>query len=502
MPNRAAWAPALPFLGAPSGGAPAAPAQGIGIPGGRRGVGASGELTGTVPGNLPPAALTRRAQRGGAATGEAPGEPGGAPTGEAPGQPGGLPPAALTRRAQRGGAPTGVAPSQPGATEAAPTLVPGQPAATEAAATPELTATVAAPAGPTALLTASPTESVRLFGGARTPAPAATATLAAAPAASGTRVAAAGGLTRTRGTPTLAPTVVPPTETPTPSPTFTPSPTSTPALSVGMTSTRTVDGMEMVAVPAGEFEMGTGEADLLAIAAACKAGGVDCKPSWFAIEQPTHTVTLSPFWLDRTEVTNAQFATFLNERGIRSADDRPFINLNIVDALIAGAPGKYHPKPGFETHPAVRVYFAGADAYCQWAGARLPTEAEWEYAARGSRHAIFPWGDAFDGTIVNYWSTSDGYTRTAPVGVYPESASWAGGLDLAGNVAEWVADWFGSYGPEPVRDPQGPMTGELRIARGGSAYTSPVDVRTSGRGAVNPADTTGGLGVRCAKPAG
>ena len=301
--------------------------------------------------------------------------------------------------------------------------------------------------------------------------------------------------------PTKAPAAAPaPTDTPSPTvaavPTETPAPTEMPAEefpeptevsvqpptnpSLGDTWTRPADEMAMVYVPTGEFEMGS------------TAGNID--------EQPVHTVALDGFWIDRTEVANAQY-------------------LRCVEAGGCEAPGRgnYEFKdPARTDHPKVSVEWSEAEAYCEWAGARLPTEAEWEYAARGPDRREYPWGDEFEGARLNYcdancpaWSTEqtgsmpdetvdDSYEETAPAGNYPDGASWCGPLDMAGNVGEWVADWHGEYPAERQENPTGPTSGEGRVLRGGSFIGPPNFVRGACRfGTLFPSSSF--IGFRCAR---
>ena len=249
--------------------------------------------------------------------------------------------------------------------------------------------------------------------------------------------------------------------------------TATPAeeatLSLGDTWTRPADGMVMVYVPAGEFEMGS-------------IGGDDD-------EQPVHTVALDGFWIDRTEVTKAQYE----------------------QCVAAGACTPCYGDSAYDDYPAIYVTWYQAETYCGWAGGRLPTEAEWEYAARGPEARVFPWGDEFDGTRLNFcdancerdWAdetVDDGYAETAPVGSYPAGASWCGAQDMAGNVWEWVADSYASdyYGRSPSQNPTGPSSWEYRGLRGGSWGFDPYYVRGANRDCFVPSNTYGHIGLRCA----
>ena len=293
-----------------------------------------------------------------------------------------------------------------------------------------------------------------------------------------------------------------PTPSPTPTPTEPPSPTDTPTPQVGDIWTRPVD--EMVYVPEGEFEMGSTDAQVDQALELCNQFVFGCEREWFEWEQPVHTVALDGFWINRTEVTNAQYQRCV---GAGECEDPGVSNIHFKDAAKTD-------------HPMMSVDWSEAEAYCEWAGARLPTEAEWEYAARGPDELVFPWGDEFDEARLNYcvvhpsghgaqctitnWDDAtigDDDQRTAPVGSYPEGASWCGALDMAGNVEEWVADWFGAYPSERQENPTGPATGQARVLRGGSwiAY-SPPDMRGTNRfGADTEADST--VGFRCARDA-
>jgi len=299
--------------------------------------------------------------------------------------------------------------------------------------------------------------------------------------------------------PTDAPTALPtetpvPTVVPTPLPTDTPEPTHTPDPaegSLGDTFTRPSDGMEMVYVPAGEFERGSTDAEIDETVALCNQYTTNCTPELFADQQPAHSVALDAFWIDRTQVTNEQYA-------------RCVLDGDCAEPAFADAPhftGADYPVLGVDWYNAV--------AYCEWAGARLPTEAEWEYAARGPEGRQFPWGEAFDGARLNFcdvncpffWKAEafdDGYRYTAPVGSYPEGASWCGALDMAGNVDEWVADWYGGYPSGQQVNPTGPESGESRVLRGGSYVSGPSLTRAASRSMHAPSGAGNSVGFRCA----
>jgi formylglycine-generating enzyme required for sulfatase activity len=217
-----------------------------------------------------------------------------------------------------------------------------------------------------------------------------------------------------------------PTNTPVVVPTDTPYLTETP---IPPTPTPLPAPPGMVYVPAGEFTMGSGE------------GGS---------RQPVHPVYLDAFYIDKTEVTNAQYR-------------------QCVEAGGCNAPGKttYYDNADYDQHPVVYVDWYQAGAYCEWAGKRLPTEAEWEKAARGTDERTYPWGEGIDCDHAQYNGCGEG---TVPVGSKPKGASPYGVLDMAGNVWEWVADWYdsGYYSQSPDRNPPGPDSGTMRVLRGGS----------------------------------
>jgi formylglycine-generating enzyme required for sulfatase activity len=283
-------------------------------------------------------------------------------------------------------------------------------------------------------------------------------------------------------------------------PTNTPIPPSTPTPPVGATRVRGKDGAVMVYVPAGGFLMGSTDEDIDTVVAEC--GG--CAREVFTSEQPQHVVYLDAFWIDRTEVTNAQFAAFLSAQGNQTEGGVTWLDQQSESCLIEGWSGQFQPKSGYDQHPVVEVTWYGANAYCAWAGKRLPTEAEWEYAARGPDGDIYPWGnDPPDCDRATYWGQDGGCVRGGTVvGSYPSGASPYGALDMAGNVWEWVADWYQDdyYAQLPGRNPPGPDSGTYRIVRGGSWSSFAWRARTAYRYDHLPNDSISLIGFRCVSP--
>jgi serine/threonine-protein kinase len=284
--------------------------------------------------------------------------------------------------------------------------------------------------------------------------------------------------------------VPPPTATPEPGPPSTmPSATDTPVpdtptieapatesatATPGPGATRVVepDGMILAYVPAGEFAMGT----------PLTATQVQ------ADEAPRHTVMLDAFWIDRTEVTNAQYAL----------------------CVVAGActpPGKtgsatratYYGDSAFDAYPVIEVTWTAANSYCAWAGRRLPTEAEWEKAARGTDARLYPWGET--APAADLANVVGGPGDTQAVGVLPLGASPFGALDMAGNVMEWVADVYDAhyYYDSPAVNPAGPESGTRYVLRGGAWAFPGVNARTARRAAADATHHDFTIGFRCAR---
>ena len=299
-------------------------------------------------------------------------------------------------------------------------------------------------------------------------------------------------------TPTATPTATPsstpsPTLIPTPLPTV--APTKADELYPTVTQFWEADRSTLVFVPAGAFWMGSREGD----------------PAVEAHEKPQHLVTLDSYFIDQYEVTNAQFASFMNAAG-DGTQERLWLAIETATVRIHRQNGIWQPDEGYERHPVAEASWYGAEAYCRWAGKRLPTEAEWEKAARGPDRRIYPWGNEFDGTRLNFcdvncerteWRNanwSDGYAQTAPVDSYPDGQSPYGAFNMAGNVWEWVADRYAPdyYARSPQIAPQGPSTGDLRIHRGGSWDSTEWFVRTAYRYPALPAHHAPTVGFRCA----
>lgn len=271
-------------------------------------------------------------------------------------------------------------------------------------------------------------------------------------------------------------------------------------LKLNQSQNRDADAMVMVAVPSGTFRMGSTDPEIDSVLQLCKEYSGNCEAAWFDSEQPAHEVTLQGFWIDSTEVTNSQFVRFLTETVPTASDVAKWIDLDSRYSQIEKTGDAYQSKDGFAQHPVSLVSWDGARAYCQWTGGRLPTEAEWEYAARGPESRIFPWGNEFDDARLNYTSSSDGYIETAPVGSFQSGASWTGALDMAGNVSEWTTDWFGPYQDVAQQSPQGPALGQYRVNRGGNLLSAPYDTRTASRSAGSASDSNRGIGFRCVVP--
>jgi len=239
------------------------------------------------------------------------------------------------------------------------------------------------------------------------------------------------------------------------------------------------DGAEMVYVPPGEFIQGTSSEEVLRYLQLFPLRN----PSEYDNERPNRAVTLDGYYIDRLEVSNAQYKKFLAESGY------------VPKAYLNSPP---HNAPDL---PAVVFVWDDAVAYATWAGKRLPTEAEWEKAARGTDGRTWPWGDDWDPTKLSGNDGTgmvDGYVQAAPVGKFPQGASPYGVLDMAGNVWEYVADWYQAdyYSVAPAVNPKGPESGDGHVIRGGSWADSLDFTRCANRHGGNPGSLL--RGFRCA----
>jgi formylglycine-generating enzyme required for sulfatase activity len=221
-------------------------------------------------------------------------------------------------------------------------------------------------------------------------------------------------------------------------------------------------GIQQVWAAPDTFQMGTSEAE----AAEIKA----LHPPAFVIgelpsEQPKHLVRLTTgYWIDKYEVTNAAFQTFVDDSGYYkqefwSEEGKKWLHRQTVGNL------PYHAGQLVPDCPRVNVTWYEAEAYATWRGGRLPTEAEWEFAARGPKSPIYPWGNTFDAAKANVV----GINGVTSVGNFPDGVSWIGAQDMAGNAMEWVQDWLAvNYYKQNITDnPQGPVTGIIKIEKGG-----------------------------------
>jgi len=264
----------------------------------------------------------------------------------------------------------------------------------------------------------------------------------------------------------------------------------------------------MVLIPAGEFTMGTPEGS-----------------EGFPDERPERRVFLNSYLIDRSEVSNQAYVAFVQATGHRSPSNaNPAVTIWMNN----------RPIPGIENHPVVNVSWEDADAYCRWSGKRLPTEAEWEKAARGTDGRRYPRGNDWDLSLANsasYWARRtiefnsgadwdafwvrgegarlakekgvQGEVLTMPVDSFPQAVSPYGLLGMAGNAAEWVQDWYDPnyYRNAPLTDPPGPIRGAIKAMRGGSWLKPAASLRASDRDWGTMDSRPSGTGFRCARDA-
>lgn len=235
---------------------------------------------------------------------------------------------------------------------------------------------------------------------------------------------------------------------------------------------RRLDGLDLALVPAGCFTMGSTGTQLIFALASCERfyGTGKCQVDFEQSETPAHEVCFDrPFWIGETEVTNRLF-------GSSSSTD--------METMYRG--------PAW---PRETVTWYEASQFCLAHNARLPTEAEWEYAARGPDNLVFPWGNEFDlGNLIS------GRLSPADVGSVAAGVSWVGAFDMSGGIGEWMADWYGPYAQASVTDPGGPPDGQQRVIRGGSWFSfAAFSLRTSNRESASPDIANSTIGFRCAR---
>lgn len=250
------------------------------------------------------------------------------------------------------------------------------------------------------------------------------------------------------------------------------------------------DGAPMVLVPAGSFTMGTGEGEESGFSQFSRGlFGSPKRELSYPDEEPAHLVELDAFFIDKFEVTTSLYRSFMNKSGRA----RPRFWTDTI-------PVSQGEKP------VVGVTWKAAQAYCGWAGKRLPTEAEWEKAARGTDGRLYPWGnEAPTKRHANFDKCCDfqDYGVLTNVGSLRAGSSPYGAYDMAGNVWEWVADWYDEnyYGVSPDRNPKGPSQGKYKVIRGGSWDDESRFLRASDRYVRDPWDGFNFIGFRCAQDA-
>jgi formylglycine-generating enzyme required for sulfatase activity/regulator of RNase E activity RraB len=242
----------------------------------------------------------------------------------------------------------------------------------------------------------------------------------------------------------------------------------------------------MVYIPAGTFIMGSGASDVGRVQSECLAVDSGCDVGQFEDETPQRVITLDAFYIDRTEVTLAAFKDFVAATGYRTTSEAKGDAVQYT--------WRAFDAPGRQDHPVRWMSWHDANAYCQWAGKRLPTEAEWEKAARGSEGLIYPWGNVWDDARVSHGDV-------ASVTAFPNAASPYDVLGMAGGVWEWVADWYDPlyYQHGPTINPTGPGQTRDRVLRGGAFDNSTWKQRTAHRHFGGATGYSHDHGFRCAR---
>ncbi len=255
-----------------------------------------------------------------------------------------------------------------------------------------------------------------------------------------------------------------------------------------ITRTNSMDGNVMVRVPSGDFRMGTTSDQQVALAQEFSfAAGL------LGSESPQQTITVGEFYIDRTPVTNVEYKRFLDANPDQPV---PFLADAIAQSYNWDKGTRTFPA-GRDQYPAVLVNWYQANAYCKWAGGRLPTEAEWEKAARGTDGRTWPWGNAWDATKAN--TVESGRQDATPVGRYPTGASPYGALDMVGNVWQWTSSLDKAYPYNAADGREDPNATGMRITRGGSWLFGAAVARVATRNRFEATDASLSIGFRCAQ---
>jgi len=265
---------------------------------------------------------------------------------------------------------------------------------------------------------------------------------------------------------------------------------ATPNPAAGSTRIRQTDGLTMVYIPEGFFRMGQTAEQAVA---ECRNFFNDCQLSWFSDEQPPHDVTLEAYWIDRAEVTNAAYAKCVDGGACQPPGD-----------ISSQTRSSYYGNPQYADYPIINIDWSQASSYCAWAGGRLPSEAEWEKAARSMDWRTYPWGNDLPScSLANYGEPQNCSGDTAPSDGYASGASPYGALNMAGNVSEWVNDWYSDtiYAQPQMGKPTGPGAGTERVMRGGAWNLNPNFLRTTNRDHQSPDTRGNSIGFRCASSA-
>ena len=285
-----------------------------------------------------------------------------------------------------------------------------------------------------------------------------------------------------------------PVATSKPLPSDTPAPTDFPAQRIDP------KGISMVLVPEGAFQMGSNLDEVMPFCPGWDQGR-QCIADNYIGEAGVHTVVLDTYYIDQYEVTNQAYTQCVMSG-----------NCQVPADISLGTQDYYYGNPKFANYPVVHVTWNDAVKFCNWRGGRLPTEAEWEKAARGTDQRFFPWGNGYSSTKANLCDINctaqqtnkdlnDGYPYTSPVGIFTDAQSPYGAYDMAGNVWEWVIDWYdeGYYSTQLAgsENPRGPDSGDGRVVRGGSWVSNIFNARTTLRLNYQPDQQAFHIGFRC-----